>query len=244
MLNSQDLDSLYPFAAIRCQRIVRTTEKLIGDMQLSSKTALDLGANNVGVLAGRCRRASELIDKFRELATSPFPGQIVVALSTNQLAEEYFRAFQSEGIGRSRKGFCTFGCVTFTTPEKLKLLGMQQLGGRRVAAVCLVDPPCIVYRARGDLKSGYVRNDRPQHLARFRAAHEIDGWKPPFLLLTEQPTMSLNTNQMLMPYSLENWWYVDGSQIRMGTPPTISSSDSDDAPDASNLSQEEACTSS
>jgi hypothetical protein len=223
MSQSIDVASLFPVSAIRCRRIVRDTEKSIGDLQLNGETASQLGTDNVGVLAAKCPPTGGLIDKFRKLATSGLHGQIVIALSTVTLMGEYYEAIGPRERTRNRPDWWTEGCVTFTTPEKLRLISPSALNGQPVLAVILVDPLCIVHQARGGSQSAYRFNDRPKHIVSFRAAHESGSWRPPFFLFTEQPAKSLNSNQMLGPYSLEAWWFADGSGIRMGTPPIIES---------------------
>lgn len=224
MLNSQNVASLFPFPPIRCRRIIRDTERALGDFRLDGESAYQLGASNIGLLAGGSSETRHLVTKLRELSLCDLPGQIVIAFSTNSLADTYFETLTEDDSPSSREDSWTFGSVTFSTPEKLRTIGKPQLGGRPVLAIGLVDPPCILYKARGDARRGFAFNDRPQHIAKFRAAHEIGDWRPPFFLFTEQPAKSLNTNQMLGPFSLEAWWFLDGREIRMGTPPTIAPS--------------------
>lgn len=221
-----DFNQLYPLAAIRCRRIFRDTERPFGDVRLDGETAMLLGESNLGVLAGHCPPRRDLMDKLHELANCELPGQIVVALSSTDMAITYFDAFRPDALSK-RPDWWTFGILTFTTPEKLGSLGHTQLAGRPVLAVVLIDPPGIVYRARGGNRGGYHGNDRPQHIARFRAAHALGEWRPPFWLLTEQPAKSLSSDQMLTAYSLDGWYFVDGSAIRMGSPPHIDARESE-----------------
>lgn len=215
-----DFQKLYPIPAIRCRRIIRDTGRVIGDLQLDGETAFQLGCSHLGVLAGGCPQSSGLIDKFRELSTSDLPGQIVIAFSMSTVADEYFAAL-GPSTAKQRRDWWNCGCITFTTPEKLRLIGRSQLDGRPVLAIGLVDPPCILHQARGSTQSGYQFNDRPQHIAKFRAAHEVHDWRPPFFLFTERPAKALNSNQMLSAYSLDGWQFIDGGGLRMGTPPRI-----------------------
>lgn len=45
MLKASDIDHLYPFPAIRCRRIVRDTERRLGDFRLDGSTAFALGTD-------------------------------------------------------------------------------------------------------------------------------------------------------------------------------------------------------
>lgn len=230
MLKASDIDHLYPFPAIRCRRIVRDTERRLGDFRLDGSTAFALGTDNIGVFLGGCKEVDGMIDPFRNLSEADLPGQIVIALSTNAIADEFYDAFSIEGSGRTRPAAWTKGAVTFTTPEKLRAVDEFTLEGRPVLAVGLVDPWCIVNRARGGYRSGYPRNDRPQHLAKFRAAHAREGWRPPFLLFTTRPAKSVSPNQMLAPYSLDAWWFADGRHLRTGAPPASRDARSTETP--------------
>lgn len=219
--SSLDFNNLFPFAAIRGQRIIRDTERSLGNLHLDSKTAQELGTSNIGVFVGGCRQSRLLIDPIRQLSTSGHPGQFIVAFSENQLADKFYHELRQDRGRKQRPDFWTNGCVTLTTPEKLRLIRNDQFEDRPVACVILIDPPCITYQARGGHESRYRFNDRPQHIARFRARHSIAGWQPPFFLLTESPAISRNTALMLGPYSLEAWWFVEGITMRMGLPPVI-----------------------
>lgn len=221
MTNHLDFNSLYPFASIRGRRIVRDTEKYVGEVRLDGETAQELGASNIGVFVGGCREVRQLIDMVRQLSVSGHPGQFIVVVSENALADKFFRELSQIPLPKRRPNVWTTGCVSLTTPENLKAVNEEHLGGKPVAGVLLVDPSCIVYRARGGDCSRFQFNDRPQHIARFRARHAVDGWQPPFFLLTERLAISTNSAQMLGPYSLEAWWFVDGITLRMGLPPII-----------------------
>lgn len=218
MLDAERIKRLYPFPAIRCWRIVRESEQELGDLRLDGATALELGSNNLGVLAGGCPGTLELINRFRQLAECELPGKIVVALSSSVEAYLY-HTHLGPATNEPRGDWWHFGCLTFTTPERLKRLGPGELGGRPVLAVVLVDPTGILHLARGGTWDAYSNNDRPQHLARFRATHEQMCWRPPFFLFTGKLAKSLSTDHMLGAYSLDGWWYVDGRRLRMGKPP-------------------------
>jgi hypothetical protein len=216
-----DFKSLYPFASIRGRRIVRDTERYVGEVSLDAVTAQELGTSNIGVFVGGCREIRYLIDVVRQLSVSGHPGQFIVVVSENVLTDRFYRELSQIQAPKRRPNVWTTGCVTLTTPESLKAVDTEHLGGKAVAGVLLVDPSCIVYRAHGGYGSRFQFNDRPQHIARFRARHAVDGWQPPFFLLTERPAISTNSAQMLGPYYLEAWWFVDGITLRMGLPPNI-----------------------
>lgn len=221
MTSPLDFNTRYPFASIRGRRIIRDTERSLGDLHLDGETARELGTNNIGVFVGGCREIRLLIEPIRQLSISGHPGQFVVVVSDDSIADRIYHELSQGNGSKRRPNAWTTGCVTLTTPEGLRTIDTKQLDGRDVAGVLLVDPLCIVYKARGGFNGRFRGNDRPQHIARFRARHAVEGWQPPLFLLTECRAISTNTALMLGPFSLEAWWFVEGITFRMGLPPVI-----------------------
>ncbi len=219
MDSCMDIDHLFPFPAIRCRRIVRDSEKDIGDFQLDGAAARTLGTDNIGVLVAGCHKQTHMLDTILKLSSCDMPGQFVIALASNPIANDYFSALGSNHLPGPRPDWWTAGCVTVTTPEKIKRIDSSALNGRPVMAVAAVDPRCVIHLARGPNRRGYANNDRPRHIATFRARHSRGAWTPPMFVFTEVPAKSLSTDQMLAPFALEAWWFLDGSGLRMGKPP-------------------------
>jgi hypothetical protein len=111
------------------------------------------------------------------------------------------------------------GNLTSTTPEGSASYFNVIDGEQRFAAVMLVDPKCHVQQAREWFVPGYGVHDRPQRIADLRADLARNGHRSPFLVLSERPAKSVNTNRMLSAYCLDAWWFVDGRRLRVGKPP-------------------------
>ncbi len=84
-----------------------------------------------------------------------------------------------------------------------------------VAGVIILDPPCLLYKARGGTDSwGRIhRSDRPQHVVNFRAALDFDGWQPPLLLLTTNPAKAVNTDVVARAFCLNAFRFVAGESF-------------------------------
>jgi hypothetical protein len=112
--------------------------------------------------------------------------------------------------------------VWVAIPEDLKqLLPLARGLASGVAGVIILDPACIMYKARGGIDSwGNVHcNDRPQHVVNFRAALNMDGWQPPLLLLTTKPAKAVNTQVVVRAFCLNAFRFVAGDTFSCyGTP--------------------------
>lgn len=214
-----ELRTRCPAAVLRGRRIVRLTGSDLGRFQLDYATLYELGTANIGVLIGGSDSGTTYVKRLCEVRDLDLHGTIVMVTSSKQLADWCYAELSGSGGARQRPDVFEAGAVTLTTPERLRKLSPEVCEARPVLAVTLLDPHCIVYKARGTGGYGWVGNDRPQHLARFRHDHRKAEWQPPLLLMTTNPAKSLNTNQMLAPYGLEAWWFVDAFSLRAGPLP-------------------------
>lgn len=215
---------LYPFAPIRGCRITRLEESRLGHFALDSTTARQLGSENIGVFVGDCENLTWIVRKLEVLSQTPFPGRWIAAAATAKMAAVIFNMLaEKHGLQKRKRAprFWNQGNVTFTTPEGLSTYARDQGVDHPVASVLLIDTLCHVHKARGYDRRGWAMNDRPQRIANFRADLSVNGWMPPFLLLTERPAKSVETAAMLSPYCLSTWWFVDGKCIRVGNPRPI-----------------------
>ncbi len=194
------LSAIYPTARIRGQLITRLEEHSLGLAVLDAATADEMGREQLGWFIGNHPGLTRAAEQFGNLDANPEGGVWVVVPHSRDLASELFanwphadhvteRPTTANSAWRSRK-------VWVAVPEDLKqLLPLARALAPGIAGVILLDPLCIVYKARAGTDSwGKVhRNDRPQHVVNFRAALDADGWQPPVLLLTTKPAKSVNT---------------------------------------------------
>ena len=115
----------------------------------------------------------------------------------------------SNVVWRSRK-------VWVAMPEDLRiLLPLAQSLAFGVAGLIILDPECIIYKARGGTNrwGRKFRNDRPQHVVNFRASLDSDGWQPPLVLLTEKPAKSVNTDVVARAFCLNGFRFIAGDSF-------------------------------
>jgi hypothetical protein len=130
---------------------------------------------------------------------SRWPHQQYVATLPNDASSEW----------RSRR-------VWFAPPEALsRLLPSARNDPAGVAGVIVLDPPCLMYKARGGAKGwgNTYRNDRPQYVVNFRAALDVGGWQPPFLLLTTKPAKSVSTIEVARAFCLNQFRFIEGNSF-------------------------------
>jgi len=53
-LETNVMNDVYPFPAIRATQIARMSEQKIGDFQLTAEISKQLGTDEIGVLIGNC----------------------------------------------------------------------------------------------------------------------------------------------------------------------------------------------
>lgn len=209
-----ELESLCPKVILRGKRIVRMTEKIVGIFQLDPQTFFELGTTSIGVLIGGAESNDLFMECLREVSAMDLDGTVVVVTSSKKLADGFYTKLMRPGTSKRRPDVFEMGSVILSTPEKLHKISPNDRKTRPVLGIILLDPYCVVHQARGDEGYGWVTNDRPRHLVKFRYEHRRGEWQPPMLLMTTKPVKSLNTNQMLAPYSLEAWWYVDAATLK------------------------------
>lgn len=219
------LREVYPFPAIRGQRLTRLEETDLGPFQLDAETAQQLVEDNAGVFVGGCRDWDWIMDKLNVLANTYFPARWLVVLATKQLAETVYRRTAWKPDRQKRihvPAFWDQHNATYTTPEGLNSYRNTIGTSGPLAAVLLVDPACHVHRARDWFVPGRGVHDRAQRIADFRADLARNGGSPPFLIFTRQPAKSVSTQRMLSAYCLDAWWFVDGRRLRVGQLPATS----------------------
>jgi hypothetical protein len=188
---------------------------------LDAAAADEMGREHFGWFVGNHPESvTWAAEQFGCLDANPEGGVWVVVPHSRQLACELFAEWphpnhvceppkSNNSTWRSRK-------VWVAVPEDLKqFLPLAKALATGVAGVIILDPPCIVYKARGGTDSwGTVHhNDRPQHIVNFRASLEADGWLPPLLLLTSKPAKAVNTVVVARALCLNGFRFIAGDSF-------------------------------
>ena len=179
-----------------------------------------MGREKLGWFVGGHPGVSAATEQFGRLDANPEGGVwVVVPLGKDLVAELWVRwphpdyvpsrPTEESPIWRSRK-------VWVAPPEHLRcLVADARRYPHGIAGVIVLDPPCIMYKARGgmDGQGRTMHNDRPQHVVNFRAALDVDGWQPPLLLLTENPAKSINTELVARAFCLNGFRFIAGDSF-------------------------------
>ena len=214
------LSVTYPTARIRGRRITRLPEKYLDWAVLDAATADELGREHVGWFVGNHPGLTRAAEQLGRLDTNPEGGiWVVVPLGRDMSAELWLcwphpqhvsnRPTEKVAAWRSRK-------VWVAIPEDLKqLLPLARTVEAGIAGVILLDPFCLLYKARGgtDRRGKVHRSDRPQHVVNFRAALDADGWQQPLLLLTTQPAKAVNTAEVARAFCLNGFQFIAGDMF-------------------------------
>ncbi len=223
------LSAIYPTARICGRFITRLEESYLDRAILDAATAVEMGREQLGWFVGRHSGPETAVRQFGRLEGNPEEGGVwVVVPHSKDLANEMFdkwphsdrvteRPTSRNTAWRSRK-------VWIAIPEDLKqLLPLARAFKPGLAGVIVLDPPCIMYKARGGTDSwGKVhRNDRPQHVVNFRAELDVDGWQPPLLLLTTKPAKAVNTEIVARAFCLNGFRFIAGDSFDCCDTPII-----------------------
>ena len=214
------LSSTYPTARVRGRLITRLPEQPLGWTVLDAATAEELGREQVGWFVGDHPGLARAAEQFARLDANPEGGIWIVVPIGRERSVELKTCWphphhivdeptKNGAVWRSRK-------VWVAIPEDLKqLLPLARTVEAGVAGIIVIDPLCLLYKARSGTDSwGNVhRNDRPQHVVNFRAALDAEGWQPPLILLTTLRAGAVNTAIVARTFCLNAFRFISGASF-------------------------------
>ncbi len=213
----------YPTARIRGRRIARLPEKYLNWAVLDAAAADELGREHLGWFVGGhpgSASAASAAEQLGRLDTNPDGGVwIVVPLGRDKSIElfgEWPHKYHVSEPPHSKNSTWRSRKVWVAIPEDLKqLLPLARALASGVAGVIVIDPECLMYKARPGTgyRGKFHRNDRPQHVVNFRAALDADGWQPPFLLLTTKLAKAVNTDIVARAFCLNGFRFIAGDSF-------------------------------
>lgn len=220
-ISREKLHRLYPAPVIRGSRVARQAERELEPFRLTADMAATLGTENIGVFIGPCASLEHAVDRLREIDRHEHASRWIVIPATRQIAADvYQRWFDSDDVWHIDQAnvpdIWHGSCVTFCLIESLsKLTCALQNDRADVAGIILLDPYCMVQRARGCNNGRFwCGHDRPQMIVDFRARLAIGTWAPPLIFVSLKPARSVHTISMQRAYCLEAFYFVDGRSLR------------------------------
>ena len=213
--SNKHLSLTYPTAWVRGRLITRLEERTLAWTVLDAATADEMGQEQVGWFVGNHQGFAKAAEQLGRLDANPEGGiWIVVPRSKDISAELWLRWPHPQHVPnmpttvspewRSRQ-------VWVAPPERLaRILPSARNAPAGIAGVIVLDPQCTLHKQRGgtDRLGHTFHNDRPQHVVNFRAALEIDGWQPPFILLTRKPAKSVCVEQVARVFCLNVFRFI------------------------------------
>ena len=210
----------YPTARIRGQLMTRLPETYLNWAILDGAKAAELGQEQVGWFVGNHPGLARAAEQLGRLDTNSEGGiWVVVPLGREKSTELRMCWPHPNQISNQPTGqnvIWISNKVWVAIPEDLKkLLPLARKVKGGVAGVIILDPPCLLYKARSGTNSfGKIyRNNRSQHVVNFRAALDSDGWQPPLLLLTTNPPKAVNTAVVARAFCLNAFQFVAGESF-------------------------------
>ena len=203
--------------------IVRTSGNLLGPMWLDGERRDRLVADRLGLLIGSVPTYESMVRRVAALKNYN-GGRWVAVVASKELANTTCDFLEGEGLpfqGNLSAGPWKLSSLTIATVEQLR-----QIDPSRVEGVILLDPTCMVHKARRWQSVTGFTHDRPQRIVDFLAKTQAFGQAGAvFALMTTQPAKSLPTERIASVYCLEGWQCIDGVSARFArTLPTTDES--------------------
>jgi len=196
-------------------RISRQGDRFLGRLRLDADTLHSLRQENTGLLFEKFSRLETMLGRIIPMANKHDLGRIAIVYSSKDAGAYIYELLCEQGLCEpTKKPPITWqvGCLEFTSVEGLNMLE-HDIDGRQVSMIALLDPVCMVDRAR-TLRLGNGRtHDRPQIIVNALCDLATDGLQPLFVVMTCKPAISIATEKLARIYCRETWWFCDGPSI-------------------------------
>ncbi len=199
---------------LSADRISRMGSKALGRMRLDQKTARQLRESQVGLFAEGFLRLETMLGRILPLATKSRCTQSIVVYASKESGESIYGMLVEERVCapcRRPPEHWEVGKLAFRSVEQLADWDFTSC---QVDSVLLLDPTCMVYRARTMHFAGDRTHDRPQIIADFLFDQRHCGTCPVFMFLTTKRAAALPTETIARTFCQEAFWFLDGPTLR------------------------------
>ncbi len=195
------------------ERINRQGDRSLGYLHIDTNQFQELGKQRIGLLAAGFVRFESMVERLIPWMNRESE-QLTIFLypSRNYSLPIYDVLYCQDLVPYAKKvpESWRIGSCLFTSIESLRKLRVRT---DELLGVVLLDPSCMVYKAR-QFGSGFgSTNDRPQRIVDFLESHTTEDHAPGFLLATTQNLMALPTESIARVYCREAWWFLDGNTL-------------------------------
>lgn len=201
---------------LRVDRISRLGNKWIGRLELDQNIIEQLSESQIGLFAEGYVGLDTMFGRLLPIAHKSKATKTVVLYSSKEAGESIYKELVNDGHCKSRskpKVQWQVGSMLFSSIEELARLKPDP---GSIDSVILLDPMCMVYRAR-TMKTYYGRtHDRPQIVVNFLADQGTNGIRPVFMIMTTKRSAAVPTDSVARAFCLEGFWFLDGPSIACG----------------------------
>jgi hypothetical protein len=198
---------------LSADRISRIGNNWLGRLQLDQSMIANLSQSQIGLFAEGFIGLETMYGRLLQMAFKPKKTQTIVLYSSKEAGEAIYAQLVTDGrCGACRKPREQWrvGNLLFSSIEGLQRLNHED---RVIDGVILLDPTCMVHRAR-TLRTYHGRtHDRPQIIVNFLADRTIEGIRPIFLILTTKRAAAVPTDLIARAFCLEAFWFLSGPSL-------------------------------
>lgn len=198
---------------MRADRISRIGNNWLGRLKIDQTTIEQLSDSQIGLFAEGFVGLDTMYSRLLPIALTQKETQTVVLYSCKEAGQSIYKQLASEGHCepcRKPPEQWQVGSLHFSSVEGLVRLDRHP---NSIDSVILLDPTCMVYRAR-TMKTYHGRtHDRPQIVVNFLCDHATNGIRPVFLIMTTRRAAAVPTDLIARVFCLEAFWFLDGPSI-------------------------------
>jgi hypothetical protein len=213
MLTLEALPTTASTTLLRADRISRVGNKWLGRLRLDQSTTEQLSDLQVGLFAEGFLGLETIVGRLLPMAANSTVMQTVVLYSSKEAGGAIYEQLANDRLCEHNKRppeQWQFGNLLFSSIEGLSRLD-HEVGS--INTVILLDPTCMVYRARTMKTRRGRTHDRPQIVVDFLSDQSSQGLRPAFLLMTTKHAASLPTDTIARAFCLDAFWFLDGPSL-------------------------------
>ena len=196
---------------LRADRVSRLGDKSLGRFKLTPETRHTLATNRIGLFADGFLRLDTMVGRLATLTERGDGMHAMVLYPSKDLGEDIRDNFMEYGVNFADElisGVWSNGAILLSSIESLRELPAECAA--RVDSLILLDPTCMVYRAKPlRLRNGRI-HDRPQIVADFLSDQSTRCVETVFMLMTRKRASALPTDRIARAFCQETWWFLDG----------------------------------
>ena len=199
----------------------RQGDKFLGRLQLDQETLSALRSDRIGLLFEKFLKLETMLGRLVQLVQQNSFGRIVVVYPSKESGAYVYSMLTEMGYVipyKKNPSTWSLGSLLFTSIEALpRIRECEDVASDAMgfSMIILLDPTCMVYKARSMYLGNGSCHDRPQLIVNALNDLATDGNEPLFVIMTCRTAVSLDTDKLARTYARETWWFCDGPTMRL-----------------------------